>query len=336
MGYLISRKAADQLFEKLSESHDIFAPKCFPGEGCFSDTDIIRYGQVRSLAEIEFEHRSDYSFKEALLAIHETLFYFTEDTTSVPACTDRRLLIFLRSCDLHALKRLDAIYLHNGPEDFYYKRLREKADFVLMGCEKTCDTGFCASMGTNRADQYDLYLKLNQNTVLIDCPSKSLRALINTSDAGVCEVTPDYVTENEEKVTLPENLSVESFDHPVWEAYGSRCIGCGRCNFVCPTCTCFTMQDIFYRDNGNVGERRRVWASCQVDGYTDMAGGHSCRKSQGERMRFKVMHKIYDFEKRFGYPMCVGCGRCEDVCPEYISYSNCINRLAKEEQAHEK
>ena len=95
------------------------------------------------------------------------------------------------------------------------------------------------------------------------------------------------------------------------------------------------MQDIFYRDNEKAGERRRVWASCQVDGYTDMAGGISFRKTQGDRFRFKVMHKIYDYEKRFGYPMCVGCGRCDDVCPEYISYSNCINRLAKEEEAHE-
>ena len=125
--------------------------------------------------------------------------------------------------------------------------------------------------------------------------------------------------------------NLASFTDEIWQEYGARCIKCGRCNFVCPTCTCFTMQDIFYRDNANVGERRRVWASCQIDGYTEMAGGHGFRKSQGDRMRFKVMHKIYDFEKRFGYPMCVGCGRCDDVCPEYISYSNCVNRLAKEE-----
>ena len=147
-----------------------------------------------------------------------------------------------------------------------------------------------------------------------------------------CEVTPDFVAENKEKVTLPKNLSNETYKKEIWEEYGSRCIGCGRCNFVCPTCTCFTMQDIFYKDNPKAGERRRVWASCQVDGYTDIAGGHGFRQKQGDRMRFKVMHKIYDFEKRFGYPMCVGCGRCDDICPEYISYSNCVNRLAKEEQ----
>ena len=87
------------------------------------------------------------------------------------------------------------------------------------------------------------------------------------------------------------------------------------------------MQDIFYRDNGKVGERRRIWASCQINGYTDMAGGISFRKPQGDKMRFKVMHKVYDYKKRFGYNMCVGCGRCDDICPEYISFSNCINKL---------
>lgn len=331
MGYQIPKKTADEIFSKLQQDYDIFAPKLFSGEGCFSDTDVIRYGKINTLDEIEWNRRSDYSFKEALLAINETLFYFTENETTVPACSKRKLLIFLRSCDLHALKRLDAIYLNNGPEDFYYKRLREKADFVLMGCRETCDTGFCVSMGTNQSDEYDLYLKLSDETVWADCKSEQLKTYFREGAAASCEVIPDYVTENKEKVTLPKNLSVDSFQNPIWEEYGSRCIACGRCNFVCPTCTCFTMQDILYRDNENVGERRRVWASCQVDGYTDIAGGISFRKSQGERMRFKVMHKIYDFEKRFGYPMCVGCGRCDAVCPEYISYANLVNRLAKEE-----
>ena len=115
----------------------------------------------------------------------------------------------------------------------------------------------------------------------------------------------------------------------MWQEYAGRCIGCGRCNFVCPTCTCFTMQDIFYRDNENAGERRRVWASCQVDGYSDIAGGISFRKDQGERMRFKVLHKIYNYKNRFGYHMCVGCGRCENVCPEYISYIHCLHKLSE-------
>jgi len=87
------------------------------------------------------------------------------------------------------------------------------------------------------------------------------------------------------------------------------------------------MQDIFYSDNGKAGERRRVWASCQVDGYTDVAGGHAFRENKRQRMRFKVMHKISDYKKRFDTQMCTGYGRCDDICPEYISFSNCINKV---------
>lgn len=68
------------------------------------------------------------------------------------------------------------------------------------------------------------------------------------------------------------------------------------------------MQDIFYSENGRVGERRRVWASCMVDGFTDVAGGGSYRKAHGQRMRFKVLHKVLDHKARFGHTMCVGCG----------------------------
>ena len=331
MGYQLSKTKANDIFYQWAEKYDIFAPKLMVGEGCFSDTDIIRYGKVSSLDEIEWNKKSDYSFKEVLLAINETLFYFTEDQTIVPKGPEKDILIFLRSCDLHAVKRLDEIYLKNGFEDYYYARVREHAKFVLMGCESTCASGFCVSMGTNKSDNYDAYIKVNGDVVTMDLKWDELKETVE-AQAEIADVTPDYVTENIEKVTLPKNLSNESFTKEIWKEYGDRCIKCGRCNFVCPTCTCFTMQDIFYKDNAKVGERRRVWASCQIDGYTEMAGGHGFRKSQGDRMRFKVMHKIYDYEKRFGYPMCVGCGRCDDVCPEYISYSNCVNRLAKEEQ----
>ena len=159
MGYRLSKTQAKELFQRWAKTYDMFAPRLMEGEGCFSDTDIIRYGKVTSPDEIQWDRKSDYSFKEVLLAVNETLFYFTEDNTAVPRGPEKDILIFLRSCDLHAVKRLDEIYLRNGFEDFYYARIRQRVRFILMGCRTSCDSGFCVSMGTNRCDFYDGYVK---------------------------------------------------------------------------------------------------------------------------------------------------------------------------------
>ncbi len=166
MGYQLAKDKADAMFHKLASEYDIWAPKCMEGEGRFSDTDVIRYGKIASLDEIEWEKKSEYSFKEVLIPVNETLFYFTEDTTTEPKEEPKDTLVFLRACDLHAVKRLDQIYLNNVFGDYYYARRRDKVKFILMGCEKTCDSGFCVSMGTNQADNYDAYVKVDGDRVL--------------------------------------------------------------------------------------------------------------------------------------------------------------------------
>lgn len=327
MGYKTINESLNSILKKLSEKYSIYAPKVFEGDGTFSDTDVVRYGEVSTIEEIVFDKKSDYSFKEVIMPITQTLFYFTEDEVTVPKVSKKGAIVFLRSCDIHALRRMDQIYLNNGPEDFYYKRLRENTKFILMGCNKTFDNCFCVDMGSNTTNEYDAYIKCDGDFAYIDCKWDELKELIKEEKYKEELVEPEFIKENKVNVNIPENLSTKVFESKMWNEYTERCIGCGRCNFVCPTCTCFTMQDIFYKDNGKVGERRRIWASCQINGYTDMAGGISFRKPQGDKMRFKVMHKVYDYKKRFGYNMCVGCGRCDDICPEYISFSNCINKL---------
>ena len=78
MGYSLTKENMDAIFASLSKAYDIFAPHVFEQEACFSDQDNIRYASVASLDEIEFEKKSEYSFKEALLAVQQNLFYFTE------------------------------------------------------------------------------------------------------------------------------------------------------------------------------------------------------------------------------------------------------------------
>ncbi len=326
MGYKLSINEFNSTLAELRKDYVIYAPKVLEHKGHFSDTDLIKYEEITNVEEIEFERKTRFSFKEVLNPITQTLFYYTEENTTVPDGPKKGAIIFLRSCDLHAVKRLDEIYLNNGAVDFYYDRIRKNVKFVLIGCENTFDNCFCVDMGSNKTDLYDFSCEVIGKDVLIDCKDSELDKLFSGEEL---QVEPKFVTENKVHVELPEEVDLSLFNSDIWNEYNSRCISCGRCNFVCPTCTCYTMQDVFYEDNGKVGERRRVWASCHVDNYTDMAGGHAFRKTKSERMRFKVLHKVYDYNKRFGYHMCIGCGRCDDVCPEYISFSNSINKLTK-------
>lgn len=329
----LSRENFNKALEDLQKEYKIYAPVEVPFIGNFSDTSVIKYHEISKIEEICFDRKSNFSPKEIMLPITQTMLYFTENEYKVPDEQPQKYLIFLRSCDLHGVKRVDEIYLNNKFLDIYYKRVREKVKFVVFGCPNSFENCFCVDMGTNKIDTYNIGMKVTDDEIYLDVKDEKFEEYfnINKVEAKAAEFEMEFVKDNEIHVDIPDNIELSDIINlEMWREYDVRCIACGKCNFVCPTCTCTTTQDIFYSETENVGERRRVWASCEVNGFSDMAGGHSFRQKHGDRMRFKVMHKISDFKKRFGYQMCTGCGRCDDACPEYISFSNCINKLSKE------
>lgn len=329
MGYKVISEKFNEIINTLSKDYKIYGPVRKEGKGRFSDTDVIGYGEISSFEDLEINEKSYFSPKEVFYPIRETLFYFTEDGMTVPKIDEKPVIIFLRPCDINGIQRLDTIFMKNGPdEDFYYKRLREKVKFFMFECTEGFDTCFCVSMGSNRTDNYSAAFRFDKEDIYADIKDEDFTNIFECFGEKA-EFKPQYVTENKVKVQIPdpEKVNNDIFDHPIWTEYTQRCIACGRCNTSCITCSCFTMQDVTYDDNKKLGERRRRWAGCHVNGFTDMAGGHSFRQKNGEKMRFKTMHKINDFQRRFGYHMCVGCGRCDDVCPEYISFSKCINKI---------
>jgi len=327
MKITISKEGFNEGLKKLSEDYRIFAPKLFPFEGRFSDTDLIRYSEVSNLEEMVFDKKSEFSPKEVLSPQSETMFFFTEDEYKEPNVEEKGALIFLRACDRNSVKRFDEIYLRNKFSDVYYNNRREKVKFAVIGCGEGFDSCFCVSMDSNKTDEYDLGLNIKDDKVELHIKEDSMKELFEGTEA---EFEIDFVKENKIKLDIPDNIELKDvINLDMWKEYDKRCVACGRCNFVCPTCTCTSMQDIFYSENEKTGERRRVWASCHVDGFSEMAGGHDFRTKHGERMRFKTMHKIADYKRRFGYHMCTGCGRCDDTCPEYISFSKCVDKLTK-------
>lgn len=339
MGFRAGRAQMDALFNAWqAEGFTVVAPKLFAGTGRFSETDIVRYDAVTSIDEVVFDRRADYSFKEALTPIRQTLFYFAgESTTEAESPRAGGAVIFLRNCDRCALEALDDMYLKNGEEDFYYKRLREHCRFVVMGCSHSFEDCFCVSMGTNVAPDYDMAIDPAGDDFLLDVKNPGWQGILAGIGAPEQPVTPQTVSDNAVQVALSEAIPDRAAlcASEIWQEYDERCIACGRCTLVCPSCTCFTMQDLFYDDAGKIGERRRVQASCMIDGYTDVAGGGSYRQKNGARMRFKALHKVYDHRARFGRNMCVGCGRCTAICPEYIDFAAILNKVDGEVRSQE-
>lgn len=329
MGTQLSKVEMNDYLKSLESKYRLFAPVYERGKGKFSDTDLVGYGEIHTLEEMVFDKKSHYSPKEIFYPIRETLFYFLNQATQTPEINMKPMIIFLRPCDINGIKRLDSIFLNNGMEvDYYYLRRRELLKFIMIECTQGFDTCFCVSMGANQTDHYDAALRIADDHIAIKINDADLVTDVIKQAINV-EFEPEFIQENKVKVTIPEVSLVtkETFNHELWKEYTNRCIACGRCNTSCITCSCFTMQDVKLSDDEKIGERRRVWAGCHVDGFSTMAGGHGFRDKNGERMRFKTMHKVNDFYKRFDEHMCVGCGRCDDVCPEYISFSTCINKL---------
>ena len=316
---------------KLGQDYRIFAPKRFIGQGRFSDTDIIRYAEVGTLSEMELHERSTYSAKEVVTPINQTLFYFTpEEYRESKPVSNKPILVFLRACDIHAFMHQDKIYLENGQPDLYYQRIREKLHFVLIECASSFDTCFCVSMGCNQVQDYSMAVRLKGEEVLLEIKEPVLADYIDYSEPS--DFTPSFVMENPSSVTIPDiadkDVLLALKKHSMWSAFDKRCISCGSCTLACSTCTCFTTRDRAFTENADVGERRRVTASCQVPGFDDMAGGHSFRITAGDRMRYKMLHKFHDYKARFGEEhMCVGCGRCTSHCPEYISMTSNIEKM---------
>ena len=333
MGYKVGFKDADRIFGQLQDEYEIWAPKRFVGKGRYSDTDLIKYAQVASVKEIEYKEKSDFPAKEVLSPITQSLFYFTEDEFIESKAGSKKLLIFMRPCDIHAQHHQEKIYLQNGGfEDMYYKRMNERVKIVMMECQEGWDTCFCVSMGTNKAEDYSMAVRFGEDGLSFQVKDESFAAYFEGMEDE--DFNPAFVEENELKVTVPEIPDKEVLtklkDHPMWRQYDKRCISCGACTVACSTCTCFTTTDIIYNENANVGERKRTSASCQVKDFTDMAGGMSIRNPAGDRMRYKVLHKFHDYKARFkDYHMCVGCGRCIDRCPEYISIVATGNKMAE-------
>jgi anaerobic sulfite reductase subunit A len=332
----MTRTRANDLLATLKKDYRIYGPKLIQERGQWEEGGIVRYAEIDTIDEIVSDRQSDFSPKEVVHPISQTLFRFDESSCTETLSNDPMgIIIFMRPCDINGSRRLDNIFLANGgTSDVYYKRLRDKVKIFMLECDRSWDNCFCVSMGSNRTDNYSVAFSI-----------KGSRVNVAVKDSEFCEYfadeipsdyQPSFIEENQRKVRIPAiqdaRILRPAFSLEFWKEYNDSCITCGGCNTVCPTCSCFDTIDILNQENSRKGERRRVWSSCMLPDFSRTAGGNIARKRADQMMRFKTMHKVYDYNARFGgnEHMCVGCGRCIQRCPEDIDFADTINRLSDE------
>ena len=240
----------------------------------------------------------------------------------------------IRPCDLKAMELLDKVFLTEKFTDKKYLKKREKSCFVGFYCREPYETCFCTSLPYDPWENtvYDfLFFNLTKDEYLVTLSEKGEKLL---AQAGIKQnlASKQQITDMQQKTqefedsfniqfTLKpdaEKLTVHNLQQffendDYFDEVAMKCIGCGICTYVCPTCHCFTIEDT--KDKQDSGCRMRCWDCCTQPDFTQMAGGHNPRTSKGSRIRQRFLHKGFYSQEMHGEVGCVGCGRCLAKCP---------------------
>lgn len=260
----------------------------------------------------------------------------------------RRALLGVRACELQALAVQDRVFLNRAEQftDPHYARARERVFLVAVECESPAGTCFCHSMGTgpqistervplplvteeSRArpatgTMADLVLTELDDAFVARAGSLSGEALLQR--LGLAAAEAEDVAEARRRVqaaaeSMGRTLDVEGIhallhrnqENPRWDDVAGRCLSCTNCTLVCPTCFCFSVEDVSDLSLDNA-ERVRRWDSCFNPEFAKVHGGNF-RPSIRGRYRQWLTHKFASWFDQFDISGCVGCGRCITWCP---------------------
>ncbi|MHB9075031.1 MAG: 4Fe-4S dicluster domain-containing protein [Desulfobaccales bacterium] len=251
-----------------------------------------------------------------------------------------RLVLGLRPCDAKAFQVLDTIFTNDQYTDPYWTEKRQATVLIGLGCNDPCPTCFCTSMGTgpfHEAGQDALAVDLGDRLLLkpltpkgeeVLKKAKGLTPAAAQDEAQAQELKKQAeaaITAKVETDRIAGRTVMELFEAPHWDVVQERCLNCGVCTFVCPTCHCFDIQDEVH---GGKGVRLRNWDYCMSWLFTRHGSGHNPRPHKKERVRQRFMHKFkYIPLKRDGEIGCVGCGRCVTLCPVNIDVRDVVRDM---------
>jgi ferredoxin len=254
----------------------------------------------------------------------------------------------VRACDLQAIAVQDRVFLGGAYVEPDYAARREDAFLVAVDCHEPGGTCFCVSMGTGPKAEGGFDLGL---TELLEGGHRFLVEAGSPRGAEVLaalarrEATPDDVSAAEASVEHARqrmgrkveagdlrDLLARNLEHPRWDDVAERCLTCGNCVLVCPTCFCTSVEDV--NDLSGAAERWRRWDTCYSIEHSYIHGG-SIRRTPRSRYRQWLTHKFGTWHDQFGTSGCVGCGRCITWCPVGIDVTEELAAIGAGEEGRD-
>ncbi len=288
--------------------------------------------------------------KKYSLPQHETLLkYDISDGQRMAAVIEvEKLVLFgIPGCDLSGIQCLDQVF-STPPCDEHYLIRKKHLSLIGLECNEVCDSfASCALQGDHLPKAgYDLLFSELNEVFIVNIQTVKGAELVEKSQlfqemnaSAAAELVAlrelkkkRFKTEWANRAEDFPALFDQTFDSQVWDDLGKRCLACGNCTNVCPTCYCFDVQD---EPDLNLitGRRIRVWDSCQNEEFAKVAGGESFRLQRSDRQRHR-------FHRKFSYPLarynrlfCTGCGRCSRTCMAGIDLQETIQSLRAELEA---
>ncbi|MBW2277930.1 MAG: 4Fe-4S dicluster domain-containing protein [Deltaproteobacteria bacterium] len=318
---------------RLTETFDVFAPVDEP------EKDAPLFQQIPAVRPITIGPRIPLlPLKTLFLPRVEELFQF--DTREGGAVTPAevvardQVVLGALACDLRCLELLDRALLADPADERYLER-RERTTLVALACVGESEACFCASLGIDplRPSGADALMSPVDKGFVLEPLTDKGELLLTQLEPLVKPATEDQInaasgltsiSRTDVSLDPPPGGWPEVWDSDAWEDTAARCIACGICTVLCPTCYCFDVQD---DKRGPVGTRFRVWDSCMSQQFTEMAHGMNPRPEHFSRVRQRFMHKLVYFPERYGAHACVGCGRCARWCPNATGIDEVAARM---------
>jgi sulfhydrogenase subunit beta (sulfur reductase) len=263
-----------------------------------------------------------------------------ENVTSPGSSRKPRIIIGAPNCDIEALLLLDEIYLDESFTDPFYRTRRRNTILISSDCFSSAINCHCTSYGVKPyADSHaDMAIATNGDTIFLrvisdrgsDLAAKLLSAQ-QVSDMGlVAFIEERHRTVEADLASMNQGLPgyeatgaiVSQAGKDIWDKYAAKCVSCGACTTICPTCSCFLLID------KPDFEKVKQMDACQYPGFERVAGGEDALMKLPDRFRNRYMCKYVWRPQKFRSLACTGCGRCIEACIGRINKNELFMELA--------